>query len=687
MKTAVIACRTLEKELLAAMKHTGCTYDILWLPAGEHNIPQRRREQIQQALDDCKDCDTILLAMSLCGGAASDLAASGPQTVIPRCDDCITVLLGSEEQRKTYLATYFLTEGWLAGKDSIWAEYRRAEEKYGKDKAKRIFSVLLANYNTLAFVDTGCADISEEVQTIAAALALEYRRIPGTCAYLETLLTGPWDDRFLVIPSKIHTVTVLPQNICLSVRHGTNLLKVLQGQNAVPEAPCGGHGTCGKCRVLVDGAEVSACQTRVTRDMTVTLPQGAAPQILHDGIAEEISFNPVKEGYLLAFDIGTTSVVCYLMDARNGALLASAGAQNPQRIYGADVISRIQSALNGDLPHLTRLIRICMTGLGEAVCQKANIDPASVGVVSAVGNPAMQQLFLGISPENLAVIPFSPVLTKAHVLPCAEYLSRFSNAQLLTPPDIAGFVGADTVACMLASGLHKEKELTLLVDIGTNGEMVLGNRNRRIACSTAAGPALEGACIQQGMRGAEGAIDHVWLEKGVVRYSVIGGGNAIGICGSGLVDAVAVMLELGLLNKRGRILNEDHIFRLSEDVILTQEDIRQLQLAKGAIRAGIDLMAKQLGISLAEIRRVELAGAFGTHLNPRNACRIGMIPRELEDRICAIGNAAGAGARMIACSENCWKSCRDIAAETVFLELADLPDFPGTFSRAMGFDP
>jgi len=216
---------------------------------------------------------------------------------------------------------------------------------------------------------------------------------------------------------------------------------------------------------------------------------------------------------------------------------------------------------------------------------------------------------------------------------------------------------------------------------------VLGNRQRMVACSTAAGPALEGANIRFGMSARVGAIDHVWLEEGKIRCSVIGGGKAAGICGSGLLDAVAAGLELGLLNKRGRIQNEDRLIHLTDEIYLTQEDIRQVQMAKGAIHAGIMLMAKHLGIEISEIRTVLLAGAFGSYLNPESACRMGLLPAELRDRIASVGNAAGAGARMIACSENCWKSCRDIAAETVFLELADLPDFPGTFSRAMGFDP
>ena len=241
------------------------------------------------------------------------------------------------------------------------------------------------------------------------------------------------------------------------------------------------------------------------------------------------------------------------------------------------------------------------------------------------------------------------------------------------------------MGCVLSTELYKKEEITLMVDIGTNGEMVLGNKYRMIACSTAAGPALEGANIRFGMRGTNGAIDHVWLENGEVRCSVIGGGEAIGICGSGLIDAVAVGLEMGLLNKRGRIQNKDHIFHLTEDVHLTQDDILQVQLAKGAIYTGIQLMAKQLGLEVGDIQKVQLAGAFGSFLNPQSACRIGLLPEELLDRIEAVGNAAGSGAKMLACDKELLPLTEKLTRKIEFLELASLPEFSRTFAKAMNF--
>ena len=268
---------------------------------------------------------------------------------------------------------------------------------------------------------------------------------------------------------------------------------------------------------------------------------------------------------------------------------------------------------------------------------------------------------------------------------CAKVLPVCPNAVMPVVPNISGYIGADTIACMLATELHKAEEMTLLVDIGTNGEMVLGNRYRRVACSAAAGPALEGANIRFGMRGAEGAIDHVWLENGEIKYSVIGGGEAVGICGSGLIDAIAAALDKGWLNKRGRIQKEDRIIPLTDRVWLTQEDIRQVQLAKGAIHAGICLMAKQLGIEVKDIRKVLLAGAFGSCLNPESACRTGLLPEELLGKIDAVGNAAGTGAKMLACNQGQLPVTDMLRKTTGFLELASLPEFPRTFAGAMQF--
>lgn len=489
-----------------------------------------------------------------------------------------------------------------------------------------------------------------------------------------------------------HLITVWPGGRTIEAEDGSNLYQVLRGADLTLNAPCGGRGTCGKCKVRIGDTEHSACQTVIDRSMEVTLPDIRTAQILSDGSGRQVKMDPLKTGYLTAFDIGTTTVVCYLLEEHTGKELAAASMLNPQSVYGADVITRLQEALNGQMDAQCAAIREGLAELNRTVCEKAGISPSQIGVVSVVANPAMQQLFFGIPPKNLVEIPFAPVFRRAEVRPAKDYLPECDRADILIVPDISGYVGADTIGCALSTGIDQSNKIRLLVDIGTNGEMLLGNRERMTACSTAAGPALEGAHIRFGMRGAEGAIDHVRIENGSLRCSVIGGGEASGICGSGLIDAIAAFLELGLINGRGRIqsteeIDGQRIIRLSKRVYLTQEDIREVQLAKGAIAAGIELMADYLGITLDSIEEVLLAGAFGSFLDPDSACRIGLLPSVLSGRIKAVGNAAGSGARMLACSREEFRHAQRLADWIEFIELADLPGFRRSFAKNSAFHP
>lgn len=474
-------------------------------------------------------------------------------------------------------------------------------------------------------------------------------------------------------------VTILPQKLDILARDGENLLALLRRAGLGPDAPCGGGGRCGKCRVRVEGEEKLACRTAVDRDLTVALPEGGEQRILTGGLA----VSGPGEGFRLAFDIGTTTVVGYLL--KNGRELACASRSNPQTAFGADVVTRIRHAIHGQLEPQTRAIRDCLEDLTLELCAAGGIQPGAAVFVSVVGNPAMGQIFLGIPVDNLAKIPFAPVMTGLNTIPAKAVLPLWENAGLLNVPDIAGFVGADTVACVLATGMDQSEEMTLLVDIGTNGEMVLGNRHRMAACAAAAGPALEGAGIRFGMRGQAGAIDHVRLENGQLRCTVIGGGSPVGICGSGLIDAVAAALDAGWLNSRGKIQTNDGLIRMTGEITLDQEDIRQVQLAKGAIAAGIRLLAAHLEVSLEDIQKVYLAGAFGTYMDPGSACRMGLLPLELEGKITAVGNAAGSGAKLLACDPDARERAKAIVENTQPLELAVLPGFPRCFAKSMRF--
>ena len=478
-------------------------------------------------------------------------------------------------------------------------------------------------------------------------------------------------------------VTFLPDQITVAVPEGTTLLKAQIDAGLRPDAPCGGRGTCGKCQVLLDGGTVLACKALADRDMTVILPRKETVQVLTEGVGGPLGADGAH-AYAAAFDIGTTTLVGFLLDGRTGQLLASASAVNPQTQYGADVIARIEAAMASEEPVLQNAILPSLRELLGEMSAEAGITPEQITLVSLVGNTAMHHLLLNIDPRPLVTPPYMPAVREAMERPAAPLMAIHPDGILRVLPNIAGFVGADTVGCMTAADFGNLDELTLMIDIGTNGEMVLGNKDRRIACSTAAGPAFEGARISMGMRGSPGAIDHVWVERGELHHHTIGEKEACGICGSGLLDLVACLLELEILDESG-CLEENPYLIPGTAVSLTQKDVREVQLAKAAIRAGIELMCAQLEVQTADIQTVLLAGAFGNYMDPRSACRIGMIPPVLLDRIKPIGNAAGEGARICALSRAAYEYSKKLAAETEFLELASRPEFQDCFVDALEF--
>ena len=480
---------------------------------------------------------------------------------------------------------------------------------------------------------------------------------------------------------KQHTVCFLPEGIQCTVESGTTLLQALRMARLHPDAPCGGNGSCGKCRVTVDHREVLACQTQVDRDLTVMLPQNKERQILTWGRSTQVQ--PDGEyAYGLAIDIGTTTVVACLLDGKTGELLARKSCPNPQSQYGADVISRIRYALSDSGDTLGSCIRGCLEQLTLAAAEEARIPVDSVTVAAIAGNTAMHHLLLGIDAKPLVTPPYMPGACEAMELSAHQILPIGGTVRLL--PNIAGFVGGDMVGCMLATGFDRLEALTLMIDIGTNGELVLGNRSRQIVCSTAAGPAFEGANISCGMCAVEGAIDHVWVEDGALRYHVIGEGTGVGICGSGLLDLVAALLELGVIDESGHMQNKQYPLGDTQ-MMLTQKDVREVQLAKASIRAGVELLTQKMQVDLTDIRQVYLAGAFGSYMKPASACRIGMIPSCLQEQIVPIGNAACEGAKLCALSRNAFDHCKSLAKGAEFLELASLPQFQDVFVDALEF--
>lgn len=390
---------------------------------------------------------------------------------------------------------------------------------------------------------------------------------------------------------------------------------------------------------------------------------------------------------MAAFDLGTTSIAGYLLDAATGATLASGGLTNPQTRFGADVIARADYALRKGTRELADCAREGIDSLLGRLCAQAGVARERVLAMSLAGNTCMHHLFLNMSPASLARAPYNPALSEALTLDAADYgLHGHPRARLYVLPVIAGFVGGDTVGCLVSGDWTKRRETALMIDIGTNGEMVMGNCEDMIACSTAAGPAFEGAKISCGMRGTDGAIDHARVEDGRLVWHVIGDGEAKGICGSGLLDITAALLKLGVIDESGRM--EDGDYRIGDTAVtLTQKDVREIQLAKAAIAAGIRLLAKQLGIGLNEITTVEIAGAFGNHMDPASACAIGLIPPELSGRVRGIGNAAGAGAQRVLMDRSDMEAAARLAGSggARFLELATLNEFQDVFVDELEF--
>lgn len=452
------------------------------------------------------------------------------------------------------------------------------------------------------------------------------------------------------------------------------------------------------------------------------------PQVLHqaqfkvtavlegDSVLAVEQGDTLDRGYGLAIDIGTTTTVVYLMDLYKGNVVDSGAVTNPQHVFGADVISRITYASKG--PDQIRQLQTTVTkGLNTIIahlCQNNGVTQKEIYQAVVVGNTTMSHLFLGIDPTYLAPAPFIPVFRKAVQVEARELgLNILETGHVIVLPNVAGYVGADTVGVMLAAKVDQLPGFTLALDIGTNGEMILAGQNRILTCSTAAGPAFEGAEIKHGMRAAEGAIEGVEITEDVYLV-VIGGTKSQGICGSGLIDAISEMAKAGVINETGRLATQpEEMEKLplllqkrvrktekgggefvlawaqdtatGEDIVLTQKDIRELQLAKGAMRAGAQVLMTEMGIDQDQLDRVLLAGAFGNYIKKESALGIGLLPPVSIDKIKAIGNAAGDGAKMALLSTVERTRASELADHAEHIELSTRKDFQEEFIEALSF--
>lgn len=418
--------------------------------------------------------------------------------------------------------------------------------------------------------------------------------------------------------------------------------------------------------------------------------------------------NTCNACYGLAVDVGTTKIACYLMSLTTGNTISASSIINPQVSHGEDVITRIAYAVKGET-ETKDLQRKVVKGINQLIdkcCLKCGIDHRHIYEATIVGNTVMHHLLLGICPRHLAVSPYVPAARNPLNLKAKELNLKINpNANVHFLPGIAGFVGSDCVADILATSLNKEEEPCLLLDIGTNSEVVVGGRKQLLACSCASGPAFEGAHIKHGMRASSGAIESAKIDPNTfeVSFQTIDSVEPKGLCGSGIVDIIAEMLNVGIIDENGTIKREVNSPRVligkdgkrefvvqaqkasQKEIVVTQDDIREIQLAKGAIYTGISILMGEMDITPEQIKRMHIAGAFGTYINPDSARAIGMIPDIPLNIVTNVGNAAGTGARMALVSEKARGISKKISGSVRYIELAAHPSFNSKFIQSLRF--
>lgn len=529
-------------------------------------------------------------------------------------------------------------------------------------------------------------------------------------------------------------VTFEPQGLTVEVETGTLLSDAAHEAGARLDTPCGGSGVCGGCGVYVTG-EVSpptsderaaipperlarglrlGCRARALGDVTVRpLSAGApGPRLQVVETAEVLGFpvdaeglDPFEEGLVrplgAAIDVGTTTLVVSLVDLRNGDELGVASAANPQAEWGADVISRVGAAMVRGVGGLQWAVGSELEKLLADLLEDEGSVAGDLTRIAIAGNTAMLHLLRGIDPSPLAAAPYEGATVAAARVAARDVgLVAFGDTPVDVLPGVSAFVGADAVADVLVTRLDAREAPALLVDLGTNGEIALAGPDGLLATSAAAGPAFEGGAIESGMRAESGAIEAVRLGEDI-ELRTIDDAPVRGLCGSGLIDLVAVLLEAGVISPDGRISDtvpgpvgarvreheDQRVFVVDEaaGVLLTQKDVRAVQLAKAAVRTGVDLLLAAAGLEPGDVVEVMVAGGFGYHVRPASVVALGLLPAEWEERISFVGNTALAGARAVLVSSEARKHAEDIARAVRVVDLATTPGFNSHFLEASAF--
>ncbi|MDR3302356.1 MAG: ASKHA domain-containing protein [Spirochaetaceae bacterium] len=499
------------------------------------------------------------------------------------------------------------------------------------------------------------------------------------------------------------------------------------------ESPCNANGSCGKCHVLINGKSVPACQYVVYEDIEVVLADhtedNKSLQIIAEGAGFSYEINPFitkrlgtnktavdgggellgyEDGdtteavYALALDIGTTTLVVGLIDVRSGKTIETESALNPQALYAQDVLGRIQFASNPDgLKTMHSVFIEALQTMIASLTQKTGVHRDRIYDVVYSGNTTMLHLACAVDPSSLGRFPYTPKLHGGEYQN-ADELALSPFARIYLPPIVSAYVGADIVSGILSSRLAEKKGVTLFIDIGTNGEMVLARNGSLAASSTAAGPAFEGMNISCGMRASRGAIESFAIDGDEMSYEVIGDSpTPTGICGSGLLDIAAELVRTGVIGKTGRFakpaeiagkcaqrlreVNGKTAFFMSDEVHLSQNDVRQIQLAKGAIRCGAEMLLERSGLCAADVDTVEIAGSFGYHLREKSLITIGLLPQECAGKVVFVGNTSMSGAAAFLLNKNFRSKMTRIVEGVSNVELANDKDFEQKFVECLGF--
>jgi uncharacterized 2Fe-2S/4Fe-4S cluster protein (DUF4445 family) len=518
-----------------------------------------------------------------------------------------------------------------------------------------------------------------------------------------------------------------PDDVQLDIAYGRSLLFGLADHGVFLRSDCGGTGRCQKCQVAVEqedgGTElINSCQLRVDRDLVVDVPDSSrypsyiidkAPLFLPESFRRRMQESIAPKGYGLAIDLGTTTIGFYLCRLDNADVLTSLAVRNPQAFYGDDVMNRISAitAAGGRTEDLQRPVLALVDQAIHRLCTAAGIDTPSVSEIVVAGNPTMIHILLGENPESIGVSPYHPAFTESRETRAENLDLSTCRCRLRTLPLVSGFIGADTLAAALAIDIGNQPAGTLLVDLGTNGELVLVGRDGIYATSCATGPAFEGATISCGMQAATGAIDRVTFDDrdATPLCRIIGGEAAragvkpIGLCGSGVVSLLAAMLRAGVIAESGAFRTDRHnpfivrddngslYYRLVADhasgtgraISLSQKDIRAVQLGKAALRAGIDYLLRAAG--LEQPTRILVAGAFGLHIDAGDMITLGMLPDIGKERIDHIGNAAGGGTVMALCESASFARTSALASSLATIDLATNADFQKRFVDRLKF--